>query len=425
MRAFTSEECRGGAIPYPVDSHGDANGCDSHRFGGGRLAAVRITIVIAGLRGGGAERVAVNLANGWVGRGWRPTILTLAQKEEPVAYALAPGVVHTDITRRRFAREVKPGLADTIDDVMAFCPPPVRALLVPLTVEVALLREAIEATAPDAILSFIDLTNLKTIAATRRLDVPLFVYEQVDPRRTSVGEWELPRRVLYPHATRVVALTESDAACFRERGAKAVAIANPVLAAPAGEGVREPLNAPMIMGAGRLVPQKDFGRLLHAFANVATKHPRWRLEIWGQGPQLGRLTALTAELGLSERVTFPGFADDIYQPLRRASLFALSSTYEGFPNALCEAMAAGVPAVAYDSASGIGEIIRDGIDGVVIRGTRSVGSFSDVLDRLMGDEAERQRLATRAPEVATRFSLDSILARWDALFAETGARAAA
>lgn len=377
--------------------------------------------MIAGLRGGGAERVAVNLANGWAGRGWRPTIVTLAQKEEPVAYPLAPGVVHTDITRRRFARDVRPELRDTIEDVMGLCPPPVRALMVPLTVEVALLRETIERTAPDAVVSLIDLTNLKTIAATRRLNVPVFVCEQVDPRRTSVGPWELARRVLYPHSTRVIALTERDADCFRARGASAVVIANPVLAAPAGHAKREPL----IVGVGRLVPQKDFSRLIHAFANVAAQHPRWRLEIWGQGPQLARLTALAADLGLADRVAFPGFARDIYAPLRRASLFALTSTYEGFPNALCEAMAMGVPGVAYDCASGIADIIRDGVDGVIVRGRRSVGSFSDVLERLMSDDAERRRLASRAPDVARRFSLDVILDRWESLFAETGARAAA
>jgi glycosyltransferase involved in cell wall biosynthesis len=401
---------------------------------------VRITIVIAGLRGGGAERVAVNLANGWAGRGWHPTILTLAQKDEPVAYPLAPGVVHTDITRQRFARDVREELRDTIDDVMTFCPPPVRALLVPLTVEVALLRETLEKTAPDAIVSLIDLTNIKTIAATRRMNVPVFVYEQVDPRRTSVGQWELARRVMYPHATRVVALTQRDADCFAERGANAIAIANPVLPAPRIDGKRETL----IVGIGRLVPQKDFSRLIHAFANVA--HLGWRLEIWGEGPQLGMLKDLAKRVIPSAvegspsrgedrgsldfarddtRVSFPGFASDIYEPLRRASLFALTSTYEGFPNALCEALASGVPGVAYDCASGIGEIIRDGVDGAIIRGTRSVGSFSDVLERLMTNEDERLRLAANAPDVVRRFSLERILSQWDTLFAETGVRAAA
>ena len=399
---------------------------------------MRITIVIAGLQGGGAERVAVNLANGWAERGWQPTILTLAQKEEPPAYPLAPGVAHVDITRQRFARDVKPELRDTIDDVMAFCPPPVRALLVPLSVEVALLREALERTAPDAILAFVDLTNLKTIAATRRMNVPVFVYEQVDPRRASVGQWELARRVLYPHATRVIALTQRDADCFAQRGARAIAIANPVLPAPRIDARREPL----IVGIGRLAPQKDFARLINAFANVA--HLGWRLEIWGEGPQRAMLERLAEEGSKAQRlkaanelfeplslcafepsISFPGFASDIYEPLRRASLFAMTSSYEGFPNALCEAMAAGVPGVAYDCASGIGEIIRDGVDGVIIRGTRRVGSFSDVLERLMTNEGERLRLAANAPDVVRRFSLPRILSQWDALFAETGVRAAA
>ncbi|PVR98801.1 hypothetical protein C4663_23105, partial [Salmonella enterica subsp. enterica serovar Give] len=122
----------------------------------------------------------------------------------------------------------------------------------------------------------------------------------------------------------------------------------------------------LIVALGRLVPQKGFDLLIDAFALVGPQLPEARLEIWGAGPEEARLRAQIARLGLADRVSLPGQTTHAADVLSSATVVALSSRVEGFPNVLLEAMALGRPVVALDCRYGPAEIIRHGVDGLLV-----------------------------------------------------------
>jgi glycosyltransferase involved in cell wall biosynthesis len=126
-----------------------------------------------------------------------------------------------------------------------------------------------------------------------------------------------------------------------------------------------PGQPPVILGVGRLEPQKDFATLLRAFSTVHADRP-CRLVILGEGGQRRELQALAAELGIAADLAMPGFVTNPYAYLRHASLFAFSSRWEGFGNALVEALAVGTPVVSTDCPDGPSEILEGGRFGPLV-----------------------------------------------------------
>ena len=180
-------------------------------------------------------------------------------------------------------------------------------------------------------------------------------------------------------------------------------------------GIKRNSERHLLIAMGRLVHQKGFDLLLQAFAQIAGRHPQWTLTILGEGPLRSELQSQTEALHLQERVHFTGAVANPFPMLRAADLFVFPSRFEGFGMALAEAMACGLPAVSFDCPEGPAEIIRDGIDGILVP-PEDVGALAKALDRLMDDTQERQRLAERAPDVLERFSRDRILLVWQELF---------
>jgi GalNAc-alpha-(1->4)-GalNAc-alpha-(1->3)-diNAcBac-PP-undecaprenol alpha-1,4-N-acetyl-D-galactosaminyltransferase len=221
----------------------------------------------------------------------------------------------------------------------------------------------------------------------------------------------------------LVAQTEEAADYFAaEVGDRRRVIPNPVLQPELpdpGNGASAPKAGRILVGMGRLVEEKGFSLLLRAFSKLAGKHPSWSLQIWGEGPQRGALERLSRDLNMSDRVRLPGFTNHPSEVLSRADLFAMSSLIEGFPNALCEAMACGLPVVSFNCSSGIREIIRDGVDGLLVRAA-DPSALALALDRLMDDEEGRRRLAGKALEITERFGLDKTMARWEQLMVNCG-----
>ncbi|MDH6124368.1 glycosyltransferase [Kitasatospora sp. GP82] len=218
----------------------------------------------------------------------------------------------------------------------------------------------------------------------------------------------------YADVDRLVALTDEDAdAWIRDGMNSTCGIPNPL---PFSLPETVPSATKTVISIGRLSQEKGYDLLLEAWATVVDRRPGWQLKVYGLGEEEAALRAQCTALGLDGSVEFAGRTDDVPGALAGASIFAMSSRGEGFPISLMEAMACGVPCVAFDCAPGVREIIRDGEDGLLAP-TGNTTALAKQLGRLMDDQELRDTMAKKAREAIVRYSPEQVTARWEELFA--------
>ena len=364
---------------------------------------MRLTLVISSLQCGGAERVMTIMANYWAGTGWDITMLTLDDGAAPPFYELDRRVRRVPLAVAQDSGNPFAALRDNLRRVRA-------------------LRRSIRQSGPDAVLSFLDTTNVVTLLATPGLSVPVIVSERSDPARNSPGGiWSQLRRLTYPMADVVVVQSKGALDYFSPKvQTRARIVPNPVLLPrPSATVSSVQPRRPTLVSMGRMVPAKGFDLLLRAFAELKDKHRDWTLVILGDGPLRTQLESLRDQLGLEQRVLMPGCVSNPYNFLLGSDLFVMPSRYEGFPNALCEAMACGLAVICTDCPSGPREIIRDGVDGVLVA-NEDVEALAKAMDWLMESETERKRLGERAYEVTERFSLNKVMRMWEDVLVAAG-----
>jgi GalNAc-alpha-(1->4)-GalNAc-alpha-(1->3)-diNAcBac-PP-undecaprenol alpha-1,4-N-acetyl-D-galactosaminyltransferase len=361
---------------------------------------VKIVLVVPNLAAGGTERIVTLLAHSWAQRDHDVTIVTIDSTRDDFY----------EVDRRVRRVTLPPGSGERFVGRISTVMP---------------LRRVLGDSRPDVIVSFITVTNLLTIVAAAGRRIPVVVSEQLDPREHRIPRsMKIVRSVLYRRATALVVLTEGVAEWARRRVpprmvhvipnfAREAALKRP----PAGSGSRR------VIAIGRFVDQKGFDMLLDAFAAVVADGSRsdWTLEILGDGPDRPDLEARARALGIADRVRMPGVVSDVAALLAGSEIFVLSSRYEGFPLVLCEAMAAGVPSIAFDCPSGPSELIRHRTDGILVP-PGDVAALAASLGELMDDPELRSRLADRGPEVTERFPWSRALDLWTNLVSDVARR---
>jgi Glycosyltransferase len=221
-------------------------------------------------------------------------------------------------------------------------------------------------------------------------------------------------RKYYADVDRLLLLTQEDADSWIRNGMNhAGAIANPMPLLPSRFS---PRSAKVVASIGRLAEQKGVDMLLDAWAEASVGRADWRLRIYGTGEDEALLKQQCTRLGLDDSVEFAGRTDDVEGVLCESSVFVQSSRGEGFPLALMEAMACGVPCVAFDCAPGVREIIRDEEDGL-LAAVGNTSALARQLGRLLDDSELRDTMGERARVNIRRYAPNVIEQRWEDLFA--------
>jgi len=214
-------------------------------------------------------------------------------------------------------------------------------------------------------------------------------------------------RLTYKWADHVVTVSQGVAAdaakIFKIPPSKIKVIHNPIVTGNIEYKMKLPVDHPwlkpeekqVILGIGRLVNQKDFYTLLSSFALVKKSMPGAKLIILGEGPQREKLEEKILALGLKEHVAMPGFVDNPYNYLYNASVFVLSSAWEGFGNVLVEAMATGTPVVSTDCPSGPAEILCDGKYGPLVS-PGDIKGLATAIVKILENPPSSEQLKRRA-----------------------------
>lgn len=356
-----------------------------------------VAIFMPSLRGGGAERVMVTLAGEFSRVGLRVS-LVLSSAEGPCLPLVSSEVRIVNLGHRRVLRSL-PRL-------------------------IRYLRQE----RPSVMLSAMTHANVAALWAKRiaGVDTRMVLTERNTLSRASRSSRMIRQRLMpyaarrfYPWADDIVAVSRGVADDLAEvTGLPRVRIAviyNPLVSdslrkraeqAPSHSWF-EAKEPPVVLGVGRLAPQKDFATLVRAFAKVrAARRPR--LMILGEGTERAALERLVATLGLGERVRMPGFVENPLAYMARAAVVVLSSAWEGFPGVLVEAMACGTPVISTDCPSGPAEILEHGKHGLLVP-VGDVDALAAGITSTLETRPSSEHLKRRAGAFGVRESVEAYL----------------
>jgi glycosyltransferase involved in cell wall biosynthesis len=360
---------------------------------------MRIVLAISSLGAGGAERVMTLLAGALAARDHEVWLVTLAQSGNDF--------FPVDARVRRLGLGLTGDSPNRLQGIWANA----RRLRA--------LRRTVSDIEPHAVLSFVTSMNVLTILACIGLRVRIIVSERVDPAaHREIRIWAALRSLLYQFADTVAVQTESIADWFRIRlptRTRVVVIPNPVIPQTDVEPSAHE-TGPFLLAAGRFTVQKGFDLLIRAFGSATALTPELKLVIAGEGPEAQSLRDLAAELGLGTRVSFPGRVTELSRLLKSAVAFILPSRYEGFPNVLLEALAAGVPCVAADCPGATRQILDNGAYGLLVP-PEDLQALADAITRMVTDNELRTRFSRAGSVAVERYRLDHVVAEWERVLA--------
>ena len=211
---------------------------------------------------------------------------------------------------------------------------------------------------------------------------------------------------------KIVVLTEEDKINNWKNNSKVIVIPNPLTSICTKEST---LEEKTVIAVGRLEYPKNFQSLIKAWTHVANKHPEWKLEIWGEGSKRVELENLIAKLNFKKHVFLKGYTYDIQQQMLNASIFALSSIFEGFGLVIVEAMSCGLPVVSYACPCGPKDIITEGEDGFLVPVNDEI-ELANKINFLIENKKQHKIMGQTAKRKACSFTSEKIAITWIKVF---------
>ena len=346
----------------------------------------KILITIHSLKVGGMERVASELANRFEGRKELEIHIILYGIKRDIFYTLNPNIV---VHKPNFEFNNKNRTASTIKTLF-------------------FLRTKIKNLKPDTVLSFGEYWNNLVLLATIGLKVPIFIADRSTPLKNLGKVQNMLRKYLYPMAEGLIVQTEKASRIYKQRfkNLNIEVIGNPISKIDIQKIIQ---RENIILTVGRLIETKHIDRLIKIFSKLEVSN--WKLVIVGanakQQNTKEKLEKLVNYLKVKDQVIFAGNQKDVTGYYLKSKIFAFTSSSEGFPNVIGEAMSAGLPVVAYDCIAGPSEIITDGDDGFIIPLFDDV-LFQQKLEFLMKDDNSRNLMGLKAIENSKRYDSKTI-----------------
>ncbi len=348
---------------------------------------MKILIIAPSRKMGGIERALSVIANQWAKQNFEVTYVSCL-KSEPF-YELHPNikVIEPDFKRSG-------GLVNKV----FFYPKLIQYI-----------RKQIKREKPDRILSFGDMFNPLVLIAASGLKIPVYISD-----RTS-ADFKFPKYIsvlkqrMYPKAAGFIAQTS------RAYDAKELQFGKNFRQTIIPNAIRE-INGDLvqkeniILYVGRFAWEKSPEALIEAFSQIEQKGD-WKLVMAGDGPQLQEMKAKASTLGLEDKIEFLGSISDVDTWLKRSSVFVLPSVLEGFPNSLCEAMAANLPVLCFDSIP-YESIISPNIDGIVVP-KGEIKTMANALNELMENETKRIAMGENAHKKSKNWKVETIIEQYN------------
>jgi GalNAc-alpha-(1->4)-GalNAc-alpha-(1->3)-diNAcBac-PP-undecaprenol alpha-1,4-N-acetyl-D-galactosaminyltransferase len=269
-------------------------------------------------------------------------------------------------------------------------------------------RKTVRKIDPDTVLSFGELWNNLVLLSLYGLKVPVYISDRSRPNKDLGKLHNILRNWLYPAAAGYIAQTkEAEAVCKQNDWNNNIkVIGNPIRKVKNIPGVEK---ENIVLTVGRLIPTKHIDRMIQLFAKI--NNPEWKLVIVG-GDALRlslskELKKLISELNLEDTVILEGEQKEVDTYYNRSKVFAFTSSSEGFPNVIGEALSAGLPVVAYDCVAGPADMITNGENGFLIEEFDDE-TFREKLELLMFDKKLRKNMSLNSKKIISNYNVEEI-----------------